>query len=132
MSFSKKEIIETFLGDKLAGLHGTNVVARQIHLSLFMGRSFLHWKARQSPQTKQKMHYLFSSLRRQLKGWVCPTHHAALKTQTPTIPSPYSPGDKGKLGLPYRKHRPFASCLGCAREPLLHLLVLLQKEQFSP
>lgn len=33
MSFSKEEIIEAFLGDKLAGLHGMNAVVTQICLS---------------------------------------------------------------------------------------------------
>lgn len=35
MSFSKKEIIEAFLGAKLARLHGMDVVARQICLFFY-------------------------------------------------------------------------------------------------
>lgn len=59
-------------------------------------------------------------------------HTLHYRYRPPQASLPTLLGDKRKL--PYRKHRPFASCLGCARNLLLHPLVLLTlgKEGFTP
>lgn len=62
LSFSRKEILEAFVGDKLAGLHGLNVAVTQICLSLFMGRIFLAGKQDNPLKPRERCTIYFPSV----------------------------------------------------------------------